>query len=143
MKNKAYNLQNFSSFAAMLKILHPQCIALGVIVIIVFTRISVDPDSAPAVISIKCYIWEKNVYKHRSQISAATSNNSVLNTILFRVQLSNKRRPQISAALECEKFNKRRGTYSGKYGVLPYEPHFTETRLIRTPLCYGQFCLLL
>ena len=30
LKNKAYNLRNFSTFAAMLKILNPQCIAIVV-----------------------------------------------------------------------------------------------------------------
>ena len=30
LKNKAYNLRNFSTFAAILKILHPQCIAIVV-----------------------------------------------------------------------------------------------------------------
>ena len=30
LKNKAYNLWNFSTFAAILKILHPQCIAIVV-----------------------------------------------------------------------------------------------------------------
>ena len=30
MKNKAYNLRNFSTFAAILKILNPQCIAVVV-----------------------------------------------------------------------------------------------------------------
>ena len=28
LKNKAYNLRNFSAFASILKILHPQCIAI-------------------------------------------------------------------------------------------------------------------
>ena len=30
LKNKAYNLRNFSTFAAILKILNPQCIAIVV-----------------------------------------------------------------------------------------------------------------
>ena len=30
LKNKAYNLLNFSTFAAILKVLHPQCIAIVV-----------------------------------------------------------------------------------------------------------------
>ena len=30
LKNKAYNLRNFSTFAAILKILYPQCIAIVV-----------------------------------------------------------------------------------------------------------------
>ena len=30
LKNKAYNLRNFSAFASILKILHPQCIAIVV-----------------------------------------------------------------------------------------------------------------
>ena len=30
LKNKAYNLRNFSTFAAILKILNPQCIAVVV-----------------------------------------------------------------------------------------------------------------
>ena len=30
LKNKAYNLRNFSTFAAILEILHPQCIAIVV-----------------------------------------------------------------------------------------------------------------
>ena len=38
-------------------------------------------------------------------------NNTLVNTILFVVQLSNERRPQISAALQRKKISKRHGAY--------------------------------
>ena len=59
-------------------------------------------------------------------------NNTLVNAILFVVQLSNERRPQISAALQRKKINKRHGAY-----IRVNRIRFAMNPVLRTPF-YGQ-----
>ena len=63
-----------------------------------------------------CFVWSKMTTLHTHQaitaISFIENINTVVNTILCRVQPSNKRRPRIGAALEVWKFINPRGAYS-------------------------------
>ena len=54
LKNKAYNLRNFSTFAAILKILNPQCIA-----VVVRT-----PPGAQVTFRASLHKWEISEFTH-------------------------------------------------------------------------------